>query len=330
MLGVENLEKLMIEAKNLTMHYGHVVALQDASFSVEKGEILGLLGPNGAGKSTTLKILTTYLYPTSGTASVGGKDVLTEPLEVRSLVGYLPESLPLYDDMEVAEYLSFVANARNLSGSYRTERMDWVLEHCGLLPVYRRLIRELSKGFRQRTALAQALIHDPEVIVLDEPTSGLDPHQILEIRHLIKKLSRRKTVIFSTHILQEVEAVADRIVIIGRGKIVANGTLHELAEMAQEGARSEVTLNADPQVVKEKLTSLKSVQTVRRRGSNERFACFEVEGSEGQPLNEEIYQLVKENNWELVELKRKPFTLEETFLALTAEEEPTARKVGAA
>ena len=307
----------MIEAKRLTMFYGSVEALHEASFSVAKGEIVGLLGPNGAGKSTTLKILTTYLYPTSGTALVGGKDVIKEPLAVRRLVGYLPEALPLYEELEVAEYLRFVAQARGLSGAERDKRTQFVLDECGLGPMYRRPIRQLSKGYRQRTALAQALIHDPAVVVLDEPTSGLDPHQILEIRKLVKQLAKSRTVIFSTHILQEVQAVADRVVIINRGRIVADGSMLELARQAQEGARSEVSVKADPRDVEAVLKTIRIARKVRRLPSEANLARFEVECAPGEPLNEAIFSQVKQKGWDLRELKEKPFTLEETFLALT-------------
>ena len=215
----------MITVSDLCMHYGPVVALHKATFNVERGEVVGLLGPNGAGKSTTMKLLTTYLYPTFGNATVGGKSIRNEAYEVRKLIGYLPEVLPLYPDMEVRAYLDFVGRARGLRGGRLRQREAWVVEHCGLRPMYRKLVRELSKGYRQRVALAQALIHDPQVVILDEPTSGLDPHQIQEIRQLIRQLARDKTVLLSTHILQEVEAVADRLVIINAGRIVGDGTL---------------------------------------------------------------------------------------------------------
>lgn len=310
----------MIEAKKLTMFYGSVEALHEASFSVSNGEIVGLLGPNGAGKSTTLKILTTYLYPTRGTALVGGKDVTREPLAVRRLVGYLPEALPLYDDFEVGQYLRFVAEARGLAGVERDKRIDYVLDECGLRPMLRRPIRHLSKGYRQRTALAQAILHDPEVVVLDEPTSGLDPHQILEIRRLVRQLARNKTVIFSTHILQEVQAVADRVVIINHGRIVADGTLPELSRLAQEGSRSELWVKADPAAVEAALKSLPAVRKVRRLPDGDGWARFEVEGPADEPLNQAIYARIKQNGWELRELKYRPFSLEETFLALTERE----------
>lgn len=218
----------MIDVQGLSMNYGKINALWEAVFKVEKGEVVGLLGPNGAGKSTAMKILTTYLYPTSGTASVCGVDILTHPGRVRELVGYLPEILPLYMDMNIKEYLEFVGKARGMSNNYLKERISWVVEKCALKMMYRKLIRELSRGYKQRTALAQALLHDPEVIILDEPTASLDPHQTLEIHKLISQLSKDKTVMISTHILKEAEAIVDRVVVINKGKIVGDGTVKEL------------------------------------------------------------------------------------------------------
>lgn len=224
----------MINIQNISMKYGPTVALDKVSFTVKDGEILGLLGPNGAGKSTLMKILTTFIVPFSGTAKMGGFDVAIDPLKVRELVGYLPETVPLYMDMRVDEYLRFVGEARGLSGKKLSERLDWVREACGLTSVWKHGIHELSKGFRQRVGLAQAIIHDPKVLILDEPTNGLDPVQIIGIRKLIKSLATQKTIIFSSHILQEVEAVADRIVIIHEGRIMVQGTREELVEQARE------------------------------------------------------------------------------------------------
>jgi len=223
----------MIDVQSLTMRYGHHTALDGVSFQANKGEILGLLGPNGAGKTTAMRILTTYLYPASGTAKVDGFDVLEHPFEVRSRLGYLPETAPVYGDMQVAEYLTFVGRARGLSGEKLSQRLEWVREACQLKKVWKQTASELSKGYTQRVGLAQALIHDPKVLILDEPTSGLDPLQIIEIRTLIKSLAKEKTIVFSTHILPEVEALADRIVIINEGKLVANGTKAELAQTVQ-------------------------------------------------------------------------------------------------
>jgi ABC-2 type transport system ATP-binding protein len=211
----------MIDVRSLSMQYGSFTALDKVSFQARDREILGLLGPNGAGKTTAMRILTTYLHPTAGTAQIEGFDILEKPLEVRRQLGYLPETAPLYSDMQVEEYLRFVGQARGLSGLNLEKRLKWVREACEISFIWKHTVSELSKGYRQRMGLAQALIHDPKVLILDEPTSGLDPLQIIGIRQLIKDLAKEKTIIFSTHILQEVEAIADRIVIINEGKIVS-------------------------------------------------------------------------------------------------------------
>ncbi len=309
----------MIRAENLTMHYGPVVALDNVSFKVDKGEIVGLLGPNGAGKSTTMKILTTYLYPTKGKAIVGDVDVLADPLGVRKRIGYLPEVLPLYMDMEVRAYLDFVGKARGLSGARLKERTDIVLDEVGLRPMYRKVVRELSKGYKQRTALAQALIHDPDIIILDEPTSGLDPHQIVEIRQLIQNLAEGKTVILSTHILQEIEATADRIVIINRGKIVGDGTVTELRDRAKESERTRVTVSGakDKAEVERLLSGIEGSQRVELVSEDNGFVSFVVHSKIGTTVWHPINELARSKNWELRELAEKPLTLEETFLALT-------------
>jgi ABC-2 type transport system ATP-binding protein len=316
----------MIKADRLTMHYGPVVALNNVSFEVNRGEIVGLLGPNGAGKSTTMKILTTYLHPTSGTAQVAGMDILQNPLEVRKVIGYLPEILPLYMDMEVKYYLDFVGRARGLSGAKLRERIDVVVQECGLKAMYRRIIRELSKGYKQRTGLAQALIHDPDIIVLDEPTSGLDPHQIVEIRDLIRGLAESKTVILSTHILQEVEAVADRIVIINRGQVVGIGTIEELRHRALNAERTSVSVKADRAEVERMLSGLAGARDVQYVGTEEGCESFLVMSKPGTELWPEISNLVQSKNWTVRELCEKPLTLEETFLTLTEPKRAMAKK----
>jgi ABC-2 type transport system ATP-binding protein len=229
----------VIEALGLSKSYGPVEAVRDVSFSVDTGEIVGLLGPNGAGKTTIMKMLTCYLFPTAGTARVAGFDVFEDPLDVKSAVGYLPENAPLYTDLTVAEYLDFIADARGLVGERKRERLQRVIGECGLESVIYRDIDDLSKGFRQRVGIAQAILHDPRILILDEPTAGLDPHQIVEIRELIRSLGREKTVILSTHILQEVEATCQRILILNEGRIVAQGTREEI----ERELRGEVLLD---------------------------------------------------------------------------------------
>ena len=229
----------MIDVRSLSMQYGNFTALDKVSFQARDKEILGLLGPNGAGKTTAMRILTTYLYPSSGTAEIEGFDILQKPLEVRKQLGYLPETAPLYSDMQVEDYLRFVGQARGISGLHLERRLKWVKDACEIGFIWKHTVSELSKGYRQRVGLAQALIHDPKVLILDEPTSGLDPLQIIGIRQLIKEMAREKTIIFSTHILQEVEAIADRIVIINEGKIVSQGTLKELADEVRRRGESK-------------------------------------------------------------------------------------------
>ncbi|MDZ4858431.1 MAG: ATP-binding cassette domain-containing protein [Candidatus Hydrogenedentes bacterium] len=315
----------MIRAENLSMHYGPVQALRNVSFEVKQGEIVGLLGPNGAGKSTTMKILTTYLHPSKGTAKVGGIDVLENPLGVRKIIGYLPEILPLYMDMEVRGYLNFVGRARGLSGARLRERTEVVLEACGLRHMYRKVVRELSKGYKQRTALAQALIHDPEIIILDEPTSGLDPHQIVEIRQLIKNLAHGKTVILSTHILQEVEATADRIVIISQGRIVGDGTLEDLRERATAEERTRVAVLGKREETERLLSGIEGTRKVDFVGEEDGFSTFVLHGKPGAQLWREVGKLARIKNWELRELTDRPLTLEETFLKLTEKAEGSAK-----
>ncbi len=312
------------------MRYGPVTALSDISFEVKQGEIVALLGPNGAGKSTTMKILTTFLHPTAGTAKINEFDVLENPLEARAQIGYLPETLPLYMDMEVRSYLTFVGKARGLSGARLKERTDLVVEETGLEPMFRKLVRDLSKGFKQRTALAQALIHDPSVIILDEPTSGLDPHQIVEIRQLVKKLAKGKTVLLSTHILQEVEASADRVVIISQGRIVADGTVEELRNRAKKHERVRIAVQGDAAAVERDLSALSGATNVERRGEQNGFVQFIVLAKPGTELWREVSGLARTKNWALRELYDQPLSLEETFLTLTEGSSEVIGKGGAA
>jgi ABC-2 type transport system ATP-binding protein len=268
-----------------------------------------------------MKLLTTYLYPTFGNATVGGKSIRHEAYEVRKLIGYLPEILPLYPEMEVRAYLDFVGRARGLRGGGLRQRTAWVVEHCGLRPMYRKLIRELSKGYRQRLALGQALIHDPQVVILDEPTSGLDPHQIQEIRQLIHQLSRDKTVLLSTHILQEVEAVADRLVIINAGRIVGDGTLPELQQQTQRYARALFAVVAPQTEVESALKELRGVRRLRYLGAAESVTRFELQVAPGVPVLPALGALARARGWQVGELQERPPTLEEVFLALTEPQE---------
>ncbi len=233
----------LIEANELSMSYGSFMAVKKCSFTVSKGEIVGLLGPNGAGKTTLMKILSTQIAPTQGSAKICGNDCEANPKAVRANIGYLPEHAPLYDDMEVREYINFVANGRGLKGEWLSERLSWVRKRCGLKKVWCKPIGELSKGYRQRVGLAQALIHDPPVLILDEPTSGLDPLQIIEIRGLIKDISKEKAILYSSHIIQEIVALSHRIIIINEGEIKASGPLSDLIEQAKDRVDVHFSIN---------------------------------------------------------------------------------------
>lgn len=309
----------MIEAKSLTMHYGATRAVENVSFSVGQGEILGLLGPNGAGKSTIMNILTTQIVPTSGTASVNGCDILDEPIEVRGNTGYLPENVPLYMDMEVGEYLRFVAEGRGLEGSMLRQRMDWVIEKCAIKPMLKRLIAQLSKGYRQRVGLAQALVHDPKVLVLDEPTTGLDPLQIIGIRALVKELAAEKTIIVSTHILQEVEAISDRIIIINEGRIIANGTQSELQQTAGRAGRRIIALRGDPIDIQTALQNLPPVEQVERLDAPnpEGVYAFRLAAKANHELWPELSALALQKGWLVKDSWEEKPTLEEAFIHLT-------------
>ncbi|MCP4798370.1 MAG: ATP-binding cassette domain-containing protein [bacterium] len=300
----------MIEVRNVTKTFGPTVALNDVSFSLRQGEILGFLGPNGAGKSTAMKIITTFLAADSGSVRVDGIDVMADPLKVRSLIGYLPENNPLYVDMLVSEYLKFVGQARGLSGNQLKQRTEWVIESCGIKSVLHKSINELSKGYKQRTGLAQALIHDPEILILDEPTSGLDPLQIIGIRELIHSLAKKKTIIFSTHILQEVAPVTDRVVIINNGNIIADGMIDDLQKQAMETNRLFVTINSPD--AGNGLSDLEGVESVIELGNNR----FEVRAPFDLDLRNDIVALSHQNSWQLLEIQEALFSLEDTFIAL--------------
>lgn len=311
----------MIEVQGITKSFGTTLALDEVSFGIGKGEILGFLGPNGAGKSTTMKIITTFLAPDSGTVKVDGIDVLEQPLAVRGRIGYLPENVPLYPDMNVQEYLTFVGRARGLDSVRLKQRLDWCVEACGLVTEFKKPIGDLSKGYKQRTGLAQALIHDPDILILDEPTSGLDPLQIMGIRDLIKSLAGHKTIIFSTHILQEVSPVTDRVVIINEGGIIADGHLDDLSRDAMGDNRVIIGVRGAPGSVEDGLRGLAMVNSVKvldapgldaNRGSR-----LEVRGPFDEDLVGAISGLCRDRGWELTELREAMFSLEDTFIELT-------------
>jgi len=308
----------MVEAKSLSMNYGTTRALVEASFVAADRQVMGLLGPNGAGKTTCMKIITTQMVPSSGTASVAGLDVLANPIEVRKKVGYLPETAPVYNDMEVAEYLDFVGKGRGLESANLKSRIDWVVEATQLKRVFRRPVGELSRGFRQRVGLAQALIHDPDVLILDEPTSGLDPLQIVGIRQLIKDLSATKTIIFSTHILQEVEAISDRIVIINEGRIIANGTPEELRLTTAEKASFTIELKASRGVVESAFTNLSGTLDINYVGGHD-FSKFTIDGDDYIKTQMMISEKIKSEGWQVKEFSSNLPSLEDAFIELTKE-----------
>lgn len=308
----------MIAVHDVTKRFGNTVALDRVSFEVRQGRILGFLGPNGAGKSTTMKIITTFLAPDSGQVKVGGIDVLEHPLAVRRRIGYLPENVPLYHDMTVQEYLAFVGRARGLEAARLSERLDWCVEACGLRTEYKKRIQELSKGFRQRTGLAQALIHDPDILILDEPTSGLDPLQIIGIRQLIASLAGQKTVIFSTHILQEVEPVTDRVVIINEGRIVADGRISELTQQAMGDNRLFVTVRRPAPEIEAVLRDLPHLADLRLLSDAAAAdSRFELRAPFTQDLAAAVAETAASHGWPLAELHESRFSLEDTFIALT-------------
>jgi ABC-2 type transport system ATP-binding protein len=314
----------MIEVQNLTKHYGPVTAIRDVSFTVAPGKIVGFLGPNGAGKSTTMRILACFMPASGGTARVAGFDVFRESMEVRRRIGYLPESVPLYGDMRVAPYLDFVAELKGVPRSTRKKRVADVMDRCLIADVQNRLIRNLSKGYRQRVGLAQAIVSDPHVLILDEPTIGLDPRQIAEIRSLIKSLAGEHTVILSTHILPEVSMVCDSVVIINRGAIVAQGPIDRLVEQFFPTARVEVEIMGPPAAVREGVQAIPGVVGVEALAGTNGASRFVVESARGRDVRGEIFQLAAQQKWNLLELKQVGMTLEEVFIRIVAGEESEA------
>ena len=289
-------------------------AVDGVTFSIQRGEIVGFLGPNGAGKTTTMRMLTGYLPPTAGAATVAGHDVVSGSLEVRKRVGYLPESTPLYPDMSVLEYLNFIGSLRGLSGQSLRAGVERAIESCDLGRVLGKDIGELSKGFRQRVGIAQAIVHDPDLLILDEPTSGLDPSQVVEVRALVSALGKEKTVILSTHILSEVQAVSSRVIIISSGRIVADGTMEDLRRRHAGPGGLKVTVKADESAVRRKITEVPGVSAVRTR-LEDGLVRAEVDAAED--LRERVFRLAVSEGWTMLELSQTAPSLEEIFLKLT-------------
>ncbi|MCY1714672.1 ABC transporter ATP-binding protein [Caproiciproducens galactitolivorans] len=308
----------MIEVKNLSKRYGQNVALNNINFSVEKGTIVGFLGPNGAGKSTTMNIITGYLSASSGSVTVGGYNTLDNPNEVKKLIGYLPELPPLYPDMTVKEYLNFLFDLKKVTLP-RKKHLEQICALTEITDVYDRLINNLSKGYKQRVGLAQALLGNPPVLILDEPTVGLDPKQIIEIRNLIHNLGKNHTIILSSHILPEIQAVCERIIIINRGKLVADGTPDSLSRSLSEDNRITVRMEGGEAEVSKALRGMKDIVSVQTLGEKEPGVFeYSVEACENCDPRRDLFRLAAKNNWPILEMKNAGLSLEDVFLRLTA------------
>ena len=328
----------MITVNGLTKRYARTVAVDHISFEVQKGQIVGFLGPNGAGKTTTMRILTCFLPPSEGSATVAGFDVLEKPLEVKKRIGYLPETPPLYPEMETREYLTFVGKLKGLSGPALATRVGEVSERCAIADVSDKLLGKLSKGYRQRVGLAQAIIHNPDVLILDEPTAGLDPKQINETRELIRSLAGDHTIILSTHILPEVEQTCERVIIINKGKLVATDSVQNLQNRAR-GVESIVlevegrTGALDSSVIQQRLETVSGVSRVVFKEIRQNRSIFEVESLKDRFIRGDLARAVVESGWNLNELRPSAMSLEEIFLQLTGTEaavpaaEPPAEEV---
>jgi ABC-2 type transport system ATP-binding protein len=305
---VNEIEKMSVIVSGLTKIYGTQKALDGVSFEVKPGEILGFLGPNGAGKSTTMKILTGYLPQNAGTASVCGFDVNTQSMEARKKIGYLPELNPLYTDMYIKEYLLFSASLMGLTGKIANEKVETMIAKTGLTPERKKQINQLSKGYKQRVGLAAAMLHNPEVLILDEPTSGLDPNQVIEIRNLIKEIGKDKTVIFSTHIMQEVEAMCSRVIIINKGKLVANDAIENLQKQMQKAYVLTVEFKEDIQA--SSLSQLTHLVQTEKNGKQYKLKAT-------QDIREELSRLAQKNGWLILSMHLEENSLEDVFQSLT-------------
>ena len=306
----------MIQVQNLTKRYAGGEAVRGISFSVEKGEVVGFLGPNGAGKSTTMRMLTGYLPATDGQIEVAGAKLPQESLLVRQRIGYMPENVPLYPEMRVEEFLEYRGRLKRVPRGEIQHRVGLVLDQCGLAEVRKKIIGSLSKGFRQRVGLADALVHNPMLLILDEPTAGLDPHQIRSFRELIKELGQDRTILLSTHILSEVEMVCRRAIIINRGKIEASDTLANLEKRVQAGAL-QIEVKADPASAKQKLSGIAEVSSVVELNRAGDWISFEVTAAPGKDIRGEVDGLIKKENWPLREFRREKARLEDVFVELT-------------
>jgi len=312
----------MIEVNDLHKSYGSTRAVDGISFTIDRGEVVGLLGPNGAGKSTAMRMLTCYIAPDAGDAMVGGYSILTQSLDVRRILGYLPESAPLYADMNVIDYLGFIADIHQL-GDKKKSRLDEMVTTCGLDAVVYKDINELSKGYRQRVGLASAIIHDPDYLILDEPTTGLDPNQIVEIRNLIRRIGHEgeKCIVLSTHILPEVEATCDRAIIINNGKIVAEGTTDELTTFARGSDIYMIGLRGDKSAIENSLNTHESIASYRYMKSvDEEPYIYHITSSAAHDISEELFDMAVANGYKMTQLKREIARLEDIFRTITTRE----------
>lgn len=307
----------MIEVHNLNKRYGRHTAVKDISFEVGSGKIVGFLGPNGAGKTTTLRMLTGYLPPTSGSAQIAGYDMFRQSLKARRHIGYMPENVPLYDEMRVKEYIRYRAQLKGLSGKKLRSHVGEAMELCSLHEVRRKMIKTLSKGFRQRVGLADALVHKPDLLILDEPTNGLDPNQIRSIRKLIKRLGESHTVMVSTHILSEVEMTCDHVIIIDEGRIKATGSPSELVSQMRTAGKITVELKADATKASQALSQLANIKKVSLDSTNEGWSTLSILVDAHTDSRERIANLASEQNWPVRTLHRHTATLEEVFVELT-------------
>ena len=315
---------MSIVAKKLTKHFGSVKAVDDVSFQIEPGEVTGLIGPNGAGKTTTIRMMTGLLFPTTGVVEINGKDVRRHPHELRRLIGYLPEENPLYANMDVIDYLKFIARLQGVSKDAIDARLRDVIDQFGLSAVKHMDIKYLSKGYRQRVGLAQTMIHDPQILIFDEPINGLDPNQVMEFRRFVNELGKQKTVIFSTHVLSEVQALCNRVIILGRGKILADTSLLKLQEDYQDGQEYFVALEIQPhqtgELAKQLLEQLKGVKSVTPlpiERMHERIKGFHIQAHKDIPVVKEVYDMSVRQAWTLVDLHNRRVKVEDIFHKLT-------------
>ncbi|OHE79689.1 MAG: ABC transporter [Verrucomicrobia bacterium GWF2_62_7] len=316
----------MIAVENLTKRYAGVKAVDNLSFTVKRGEIVGFLGPNGAGKSTTMRILSAFMPATSGKATVAGYDVFSQSEEVRRRIGYMPENNPLYLEMRVTEYLNYRAALKGVPSAKRKARADEVLQRCGLTDVRRRIVGQLSKGYRQRVGLADALVHDPDLLILDEPTIGLDPNQIRQVRQLIRDLGKRHTILLSTHILPEVEMTCSRVMIINKGKVVASDTPENLTKLIEGGGTVRAEIRGDRAAIERELGALPGVKNVAIEAGNDGFVCATVFAPPRNDVRIHLYEKAAANKWTLRELSRVRQTLEDVFVSITRVEAPATKQ----